>query len=607
MNRTMVATVAFALGSFASSAALAQEPAAARAEAAATEAAKLARMLKRSDEDGLRLFPQNGLWRGDMRRAGEFGDLITDQWIAANKASNAQDLAEIAAIDLTKLSPNDRMVFDVFRYQATLQKRYFDLGLAEIAARMPLDQLSGQHLTYPQIASGESVAPFKTIKDYEDGLTRLTGFALYLERCIGRMREGIAAGQVQSKGVTEQMIAQIDAVLAARVEDSDFYKPIKAFPDGIPAAERERLKPLYRDVIETRVFPAYRKLRAFMAAEYLPASRTGAPGLASLKGGERIYAWNLEQFTTTRMTPAEIHALGLKEVARIRREMEAVKTAYGFRGSLRAFFTHLATDPKFRFRSSEDMTAQSTALIGPVSAILPRYFGKLPKSKFEVRPIPAAQESSAGGAYFQVGTPDGARAGAIYLNTAPTYLATLPRKTALFLHEGMPGHHLQGSIAQEDTTLPEFIRFGYYLGHGEGWGLYSEWLGNEMGLYTDPIQRFGYLDMQLFRAQRLVVDTGLHAKGWTRQQAIDWILATSGQSAKEAGERVDRYTSWPGQATAYTIGMKFIQRLRAKSERRLGKRFDIRAFHDQVIGSGTLPLPALEARIDRWIASMTPG
>lgn len=563
----------------------------------------LAAIVAQSDEDGLRLNPQNALWRGDTRYAGQFGDLISDAWIAEMRESTEQDLAKLKRIDRALLSPRDQLVYDTFRQTIELNLKNYALGLAGLSARMPLDQLSGQHLLFPQFSSGESVASYKTVKDYEDGITRLEGFVVYLDRTIPRMREGMARGQVLTRPVAEKVIRQLDDVIGAGIERGDFWKPVKAMPEDVPAAERERLTAAYRRTIGEAVLPAYRRVRDFMAGEYLPAARTGAPGLASLPGGKALYQWNLESFTTTRMTAGEIHALGLREVARITREMQQVKAELGFKGPLKAFFAAIKTDPRFRFANGAEALAQYGALRETVLPLLPRYFGKLPKAGFEVKAIPEAQQATAGGAYYQIGTPDGSRPGATFFNTAPDYLGTRHRATAVFLHEGIPGHHLQGSIGQEDESLPAFLRFGYFLGFGEGWGLYSEWLGNEMGLYRDPVQRFGALDMDMIRAQRLVIDTGLHAKGWSREQAIKYVLDYSTMTAKEAEDAVDRYISWPGQATAYTVGKLFIIRLRHKAEKALGARFDIRAFHDQLLDSSALPLTVLEAKIDRWIAT----
>ncbi len=550
----------------------------------------------------MRLIPQNALWRGDMRYAGQFGDLLSDSWIAEMRQSTEQDLARLAEIDRSKLPPRDRLVFDTFKYTVSLNLKNYQLGLAELNARMPLDQLLGQHLLFPQLSSGESVAPYKTVKDYEDGLQRMDGFVTFADAAIVRMREGMATGQVLTRVVTEKVIKQIDDVIAAGVENGDFWKPVKAMPDSFAPTDRAKIAEAYREKLSAKLLPAYQRLRDFLTNDYLPVARTGSPGLASLPGGDKLYQWNLESFTTTSMKADEIHALGLSEVARITAEMEKVKRELGFHGTLKQFFASIKSDPRFRFRDRDDLLTRFEDLRVKVSGLLPRYFGKLPKAGFEVKSIPAAQEGTGGGAYYQIGTPDGSRPGAIFVNASADYLGTAHRMTATLLHEGIPGHHMQGSIGQEDETLPAFLRFGYFLGFGEGWGLYSEWLGNEMGLYKDPVQRFGALDMDMIRAQRLVIDTGLHAKGWSRERAIQYVLDYSTMTPKEAEDAVDRYISWPGQATAYTIGKLFIIRLRHKSEKALGKRFQLTEFHDQLLDSSALPLTVLEAKIDDWIA-----
>jgi uncharacterized protein (DUF885 family) len=566
------------------------------------EDAKLTALLKDSDEAQLKLSPLTALGRGDLRYADQFGDNISDRWYADMEAQARRELRQLNGIDRGKLSPKAKIVYDVFRYNTENAVRQYELGLARIAQKMPIDHQSGAQITFPQTSSGEDVAPYKVVKDYEDGLKRIDGFVLYLDRAETQMRKGIASGHMLTRTIVEKIIAQLDDASKAGIDGSPFMKPIAAFPDAVAEPERRRLAAAYRAAVGEKVLPAFAKLRDFMRKEYLPASRTGAPGLAGMPDGALQYAFALELHTTTTMSAKDIHALGISEVARIEREMEEIKTQVGFRGTLREFFAQLQSDPKHKFDSREALLDGYRKIQRQVEPILPRMFDHLPSSRLEVKAVPTAQEPFMGGAYYVIGTADGERPGTFYVNASDLPTRTRPRMTALFLHEGVPGHHLQGSITLEDDALPAFLRYGWNAGYGEGWALYSEWLGYEMGLYDDPHQRFGRLDMEMLRAMRLVVDTGLHAQGWSREQAIQYMLDHSSFDRGTIEQEVDRYVAWPGQATAYKIGELFIRRLRGKTEQALGERFDLRAFHRQILDTGPIPLTVLERKIDDWIA-----
>ena len=393
-----------------------------------------------------------------------------------------------------------------------------------------------------------------------------------------------------------------DAV-AAGVDKSPFLTPTAQFPAAIGTTNRARLTAAFRTSIGETIVPVYGRLLTFFEQEYLPASRTGAPGLAGLPGGRALYAYFLELFNTTRMSAAEISAAGEAEVARIRAEMERVKNQVGFAGSLPAFFAFLKSDARFKFATPEAYLKRFGEIQARVTPMLAKYFKTLPTSALEVRPVPPEMQSATGGAYYILGAADGSRPGVFYVNTSNLATRTSPIMTALFLHEGMPGHHLQGSLAMEDKALPAFLRFLWNAGYGEGWALYCERLGIEMGLYDDPYQYFGMLDMEMFRAVWLVVDTGLHANGWSRERAIDYMLANTSFDRAFVTLEVDRYVATPGQATAYKVGEFAIKAARAKAEKALGARFDVRAFHEQVLNTGAIPLRVLESKIDRWIGS----
>jgi uncharacterized protein (DUF885 family) len=400
----------------------------------------------------------------------------------------------------------------------------------------------------------------------------------------------------------ENVLEQLDSLLAEGVEGSSFYKPVTAFPSAIGAADQARLRGAYAASVRDEIRPALTRLRTFIADEYLPRSRPSV-GLGDMPGGDRLYAYLVEVNTTTSLTPDEIHRVGLDNVARIQAEMEGVKNQVGFTGTLKAFFEHIRTDPKFKPASREALQQGYVAIGRRLDATLPRLFRTLPKTSLEIRPVPALTEKGAARGSYNSGTPDGSRPGTFYFNAYDLPSRTTPGMETLYLHEGAPGHHFQISLAQENESLPNFQRFGGNTAYVEGWGLYAETLGRELGVYTDPYQYFGYLDSQLFRAIRLVVDTGIHSKGWTRDQTIQYILDNSSRGRSNATAETERYIANPGQALAYKIGQLKISELRARAERELGPRFDIREYHEQVLMSGALPLAVLEKKIDDWIAA----
>ena len=573
------------------------------ADAKVDNAAALRQIFADSDEAALELDPLAAMMHGDMRYAGQFGDYITPGYYARVKADAEDEMKRLDAIDRTALSREDRIAYDVFRYQGRQLLDFYERGIIAIQAQLPIDHFSGEHVFYPDICSGKSVAPFDTVQDYDNGLERLEGYALYLERTIGRMREGMAAGHTQPRLVMENILDQLARQMDGGVEASPFYQPIKDLPDDFAATDRERLARAYRAVIDERVFGAYLKLQEFIRTEYLAASREAKPGLVSMKDGPALYKALIEQNTTTDMSAEEIHRIGLDEVARIRHDMLAIKDRVGFNGTLKEFFGHLRTDPQFKFASKQALLDGYNAIRARVDVAVPKLFSLTPRSPFEIRPVPGySEENEAAGSYRQ-GTPDGTRAGIFYVNTYDLLSRTTPGMETLFLHEAIPGHHFQISLAQENEALPNFLRFGGNTAFVEGWALYAESLGPELGMFTDPYQAFGSLDDEMLRAMRLVVDTGIHAMGWTRAQAIQYILDNSAQSETEARTEVERYIAIPGQALAYKVGALTIRRLRTEAEQALGDRFDPREFHAQVLDTGALPMAVLEAKIRDWIST----
>jgi uncharacterized protein (DUF885 family) len=558
-------------------------------------------LFKASDEASLKRNPLSALFRGDMRYADRLGDGITDQYYAAERAAAEADLAALRAIDRSQLNPTDQIAYDVFEFTTLDTLRGLQPDMLALTAVRPLNHFFGIHTFYPTFASGKGAAPFKSVEDYENNLKRHEDFVTYVDRAIGRFREGQQSGIVETKLTVRNMIEQLDTQLGQSVEDSPYYGPVTQFPDEIGAGDQSRLTAAYRSTITQDLYPALTRLRDFLRDDYLPQAREGA-GLLYMKGGNQLYRELIRSTTTLELEPEQIHSLGLSEVARIRAGMEKVKNEVGFDGTLQQFFNHLRTDPKFKPKSREALTKRYYEIGETVDVLLPQYFSVMPKAELEIRPYEPFREKFQAGGSYQSGTPDGSRPGVFYFNAYDLPSRTTPGMTTLYLHEGAPGHHFQISLAQENEALPSFMRFGGTTAFAEGWGLYAETLGYEMGLYEDPYQRFGTLSDEMLRAMRLVVDTGIHAKGWTREQAIAYMMDNSDMGKTDATAEVERYIAIPSQALAYKIGALTIQRLRKKAETELGDKFDIRDFHTQVLMTGSIPMPVLEKKIDDWIA-----
>jgi uncharacterized protein (DUF885 family) len=578
-------------------------PAAAAAESAD---ARLRRLFHDSDEDTLRRNPIQGVFRGDYRYAAHLGDYVSDAYFAAERAAAEHDLAALHAIDRNALSPTDRIAYDVFKWQRENDLADLRPDMLALTAVRPLNHFSGFQVFYPVFASGHGAAPFRNVEDYENNLTRNREFAHLVDLAIGRFREGLASGVVETKLTIRNVIQQLDAQLHDAPEASPYYAPVATFPDAVPEAERARLRAAYLATVRDTMFPALQRLRDFLQNDYLSHAREGV-GLSSMRGGDRMYRRLIEENTTLPLTADYVHNLGLAEVARIRREMEAVKERAGFHGTLAEFFNFIRTDPRFAPPSAEWLHEHYLEIGRRVDAHVREIFSTIPRTPMEIRQVePFRERTEAGGSYNQ-GTPDGARPGVFYFNAYDLPSRRTPGMETLYLHEGIPGHHFQISLAQENEALPAFMRFGGNTAFVEGWALYAETLWDELGMESDPYQRFGGLNDEMLRAMRLVVDSGIHAKGWTREQAIRYMLDNSGMSETEVTAEVERYIAIPGQALAYKIGALTILRLRAHAEQALGPRFDLRQFHAQVLMSGALPMPVLEHKIDDWIASRRAG
>ncbi|MCZ8370342.1 MAG: DUF885 domain-containing protein [Porphyrobacter sp.] len=562
---------------------------------------KLFALFADSDTRALALDPLSRLYRGDEEGVDRLGDELTDADFLAGRTDIQLNLALLAQIDRTKLDTTDQLAYDVFQYTQTRALAGMSDEMRALTEVRPLNHFFGFHNAYPNLASGIGAAPFKTLANYDDNLSRHDDYIAYLGRAMGRFRQGMKSGVVETKLTVGIMVTQLTTQLDTPVADSQFMGPTKQFPADFSADEKARLTAAYE--AKTReIYTATAALRDFLRDEYLPAARDSI-GLSQMKGGPALYALLVEDSTTLPLDPETIHQLGLSEVGRIRAEMERLQKEVRFKGTLNQFFDYVRTDPKFQPKSREALTQAYYRVGRDVDAKIGSLFSHLPKSPLEIRPYdPSTEKFEAGGSY-EPGSADGKRPGVFYFNAYDLPSRLTPGIVTLYLHEGAPGHHFQISLAQENEVLPAFMRYGGTTAYVEGWALYAETLGNEMGFYKDPWNRYGTLQDEQLRAMRLVVDTGIHAKSWTRDQAIDYMLTNSGMTRTDVVAEVDRYIAIPGQALAYKIGALKIQELRKRAEKRLGAKFDIKSFHDEVLNTGGLPLAVLEAKIDRWIAA----
>jgi len=567
----------------------------------ATPSAALQQLFADYWEASLALSPLTATFVGDARYNDQLPNTLSDAYRAQETAFQRHWLERAQAVDLQPLSAQERLSVEILKRDLSSELE----GTRFPGHLIPLNQFYSTPNLMAQLGSGTSAQPFATVQDYENWLKRAALIPPLFAQMEANMREGMATGVVQPKVLMEKVVPQLDALIDADPAQTLFYRPVANFPDAIPESERERLRTAYRSLIQQQLMPAYTALRDFVRDEYLPQSRTSV-GLDALPAGDAWYAYNVRRITTTDLTPAEIHQIGLDEVQRIHAEMRKVIVELGFKGDLHAFFKFLSTDPQFKWSSEAELLDGYNSLRARVEKGAEHLFSLTPKAAFEIRPVEAFRAKSAAGGSYQRPSEDGSRPGIFYVNTYD-----LPsRKTwdmeDLFLHEAIPGHHFQLAIQQELTGIPAFRRFGSFTAFTEGWGLYAESLGRDLGVYTDPYQYFGYLQNELWRAIRLVVDTGLHSKQWTRQQVIDYMLANSAESETQATAEAERYMAIPGQALAYKLGELKIKALRTRAQQALGPRFDIKAFHTEVLKDGAVPLDILEQKIDLWIAEQKP-
>jgi uncharacterized protein (DUF885 family) len=585
----------------------AEAPAAETASAPATPAAetpaeRLNALVEEYFERFLEMNPLFATFIDDHRYDDRLANNISPEALEAADALEREYLEKVEAIDESQLTGQDRLTYDIF-----VRDRRTNLEGSQFPAELlPVNQFFSLPNFFAQLGSGTSVQPFETYEDYEKFLGRAEGFAVWIDQAIANMRIGMERGIVQPRIVIERTIPQLEAQIVQNWEESLFYRPIATFPEGITDEQRATLREKYQQAITGTIGPAYQRLRDFLRDEYLPSTRDTV-GMHALEGGSAWYAYLVRTTTTTELTPDQIHQIGLDEVARIKREMEGVMREVGFEGTLQEFFEHLRTDDRFYYDEPEQLLDAYRALKEKVDQAAPRLFSLLPKADFEVRPVEEFRAKSQAAASYMPASQDGSRPGIFYVNTYDLKARPSYNVEAIFLHEAAPGHHFQISIQQELPDLPRFRRFGGYTAYDEGWGLYAETLGKELGLYQDPYQYYGKLAAEMLRSIRLVTDTGMHHKGWTREQALQFMRENSSMPETDAVAEIERYIAIPSQALAYKVGQLKISELRAKSEAAFGDAFDVREFHARVLEDGALPLDVLEAKIDRWIAAEAPS
>lgn len=564
----------------------------------AAVAAELEKLYDEYWEASLKLNPIQATFIGDTRYNDQLPNFLSADYRKQQHDFDQTWLDKFSAVDSQTLSGQARLSYDIF----VRERRLSIEGERFPGWMQPINQFSNFTQFFAQLGSGTSAQPFVTVKDYDNWLARANAAPTLFDTAIANMREGMKAGVVQPKVLMTKVLPQLEPFITDKPEGTLFWGPIERMPKTFSDTDKTRLNDAYKKVIAEQISPAFNRLHTFIKDEYLPACRDSV-STAALPDGAAWYAYNAKIMTTTDLTPAQIHQIGLDEVARIQGEMKAVMAEVGFKGELKDFFKHVTTSKEFQFKNEQALLDAYNALRARTEAGVPKLFSLTPKAGFEIRPVEAFRAASSSGGSYQGPSEDGKRPGIFYVNTYDLPSRTTWDMESLFLHEAIPGHHFQIALQQELTGIPKFRRFGGETAFAEGWGLYAESLGKELGVYTDPYQYFGRLQAELWRAIRLVVDTGLHSKDWTREQVIAYMLENSAASETESVSEAERYIAIPGQALAYKIGELKIKELRARAEAALGDKFDIKAFHAEVLQDGSVPLAVLEAKIDRWIAA----
>ena len=549
-------------------------------------------------EGYLKMYPLEATMQGDNRYNDVLPDNMSQDFISKEINFYNETQKKLQSLDYESLSDEDKIVYDVLDY--TLKdkiERY-----AYHPELIPFSQFEGLPLDFPLLGSAEGNQPFKTTKDYDNFLKRIDAFTIWMKTAENNFREGMKQKVVLPKKLVIKMIPQMrgEEIITDDFEKNIFYGPIKKMPTKFTAADKAKYTKLYQEAIKNKLIPAYQKMGDFLEKEYLPNARN-TDGIYALPNGKNTYTYLAKSWTTTNKTPEEINKIGLEQVAMLRAEMEKVKKQLGFKGTLEQFLTSLKTNKKATpYKTPEEVIAAFNAILKKIEPKLPSMFSKFPKTPFEIRRTEKFREASASAEYKQ-GTADGKRPGIFYtpIPDATKYNVTNGFES-LFLHEAIPGHHYQCSLQQENTAIPKFMRFGWFGAYGEGWAHYTETLGPEFGLYTDPYQKMGFLSDQMLRAVRLVVDTEIHSGKMTREQAIQYYLSNISDSEEGATAAIERYMAIPGQALGYKIGSLKILELRAKYQKQLGNKFNLAKFHDEILNQGCLPLSVLERKMELW-------
>lgn len=570
--------------------------------ALATPTQDFGKLLSDYDEAQLKLFPSNAVQRNDKRYLGFYEDDLTAAHLALERGLNAEERARLAAIDRGALAPQDRLSYDILGWTLAMRAEEIAPGQGEARQYLPLDQFNGAHLTFAREMEWRSHYPYVTAPDFDRAISRMKGFAHWIDSAVARMREGMAKHIVLPRVIVERMIPQAENFAGENPETSLFMGPLKAMPAAIKASDRGRIAAAWIGTVRGEVLPAYRRLADFLKGDYLPQARASI-GCLALPGGRAMYLHDVRSRTTVALSPSAIHALGLSEILRIESEMERVKSEAGFSGTLAEFRSYLRGDRHFKFSNSAEMVSAFERARRIAVAHVAAQFGHLPKASLEIRIYEAFLAPTKSAAEYSPLSADGRRPGIVYLNTydlpgRPNYTSDV-----MELHEGIPGHHLQIATAVENAALPPFRRFGGPSAFLEGWAMYAETLGPALGLYTDPYQKFGALAYDAWRASRLVVDTGIHWYGWDEAHAVRFMREHTLLSETEIRSEVERDIAVPAQALAYKIGQREFLALRDKARAALGTKFDIRRFHDALLADGAMPLPILRAKMDRWLAA----
>ncbi len=548
--------------------------------------------------DHNRYYPMTATANGDNRYNDIFPNDISLAYRDTLKHFYQSYLDSLNAYDRAALTDNDQTSYDILKWDLEMALDGFSFH----DYLMPINQFWSNTITFPQYGSGQGNQPFKTVADYDNFLKRIDGFAIWCDTALENMKAGMASGYVYPKILMERVLPQMKSMIVKDVKQSIFYMPVSEMPKEISDADHKRIDEAYQNAIRTQIIPAYQKLYNFIKDEYIPKCRATA-GISSVPDGKEYYNYLIKFWTTTSMTSDEVFNLGQSEVKRLRGEMEKIMESTGFKGDLKTYFTYLNKDKKFfPFTSAKAVLDSFENIHTTMQPQLNKLFDEVPKTKFEIRQTEKFREASASAEYNQ-GTADGARPGIFYVPVPDAKKFNSFGMEDLFLHEAIPGHHYQISLQQENDSLPNFRRYTWYGAYGEGWALYSESLGKELGLYNDPVQYFGALSEEMHRAIRLVVDVGMHTKGWTREQAIQFSLDNEGESEEAITSEIERYMAIPGQALSYKIGQLKIRELRATAEKELGVKFNISKFHNAILEGGCLPLAVLKLKINNWIKS----